>query len=61
MRPLPTLFALGALLAAPLAPAEAVVPGQPAPNFELLTPAGAPHRLADLRGRLVLLAFIGYG
>jgi hypothetical protein len=59
MRPLHAAFAL--LLATLARPAAAVEPGEPAPDYVLQTPAGATERLSDLRGRLVLLALIGWG
>jgi len=43
------------------APAGAIQVGQTAPDFELVDVDGQAHRLSDLRGHLVLLAFIGYG
>lgn len=39
------------------AEAEAAATAQPAPGFEVKTLAGEPLRLADLRGRVVVLLF----
>jgi len=51
-----------ALLAAALArPARAIEVGQAAPDFTLFDVNGVPHTLSDLRGNVVLLAFVGYG
>jgi hypothetical protein len=41
--------------------AGAIEVGQLAPDFTLNDIAGAPHSLSALRGKAVLLAFIGYG
>ncbi|HZW05207.1 MAG TPA: redoxin domain-containing protein [Anaerolineaceae bacterium] len=37
-----------------------ILPGEPAPNFELPTAEGVPVRLSDLRGRPVLLTFSSF-
>lgn len=39
------------------AKAEAAATARPAPGFEVKTLAGEPLRLADLRGRVVVLLF----
>ena len=41
--------------------ALAVGPGDPAPDFTLPDVNGTSYRLSDYRGRVVLLALIGYG
>ena len=41
--------------------AGAIQVGDVAPDFTLTDVDGNPHQLADLRGNLVLLAFVGYG
>ena len=41
--------------------ASAVGPGDPAPGFTLPDVNGTSYRLSDYRGRVVLLALIGYG
>jgi len=41
--------------------AGAIQVGDLAPDFTLTDVDGNPHHLADLRGNLVLLAFVGYG
>lgn len=41
--------------------AGAIQVGDLAPDFTLTDVDGNPHRLTDLRGKVVLLAFIGYG
>jgi cytochrome oxidase Cu insertion factor (SCO1/SenC/PrrC family) len=43
------------------APASAVLPGDLAPDFSLQNLQGATTTLAQFRGQLVLLAFVGYG
>lgn len=53
---------LAMLLTATLSPAlaigaDAVVPGQPAPDFALKNPAGENQRLSEWRGEVVLLSF----
>ena len=42
-------------------PAAAIEIGQAAPDFTLQDVNGASHTLSALRGKAVLLAFIGYG
>ena len=37
---------------------ELLHPGEPAPEFELANPAGQVVRLADYRGRPIVLAFL---
>ena len=54
-----TALVAGILLHA--AAAGAIEVGQPAPDFTLQDVNGASHTLSSLRGRLVLLAFVGYG
>lgn len=41
--------------------AHALGPGDPAPDFTLQDVNGTPHTLSDYRGKVVLLALIGYG
>jgi peroxiredoxin len=41
-------------------PAAAIEVGQPAPDFTLQETDGTTHTLSALRGRAVLLAFIGH-
>jgi hypothetical protein len=38
-----------------------VMAGQAAPDFQLTDTAGQVHELAAYRGKVVVLAFIGYG
>jgi len=54
-----TLVAAVLLLAAHSA--AAIQPGDPAPDFTLVDINGNSHSLHDDRGRVVLLAFIGWG
>jgi cytochrome oxidase Cu insertion factor (SCO1/SenC/PrrC family) len=61
MRVLPVLLLAAAATLAPAPRAHAVVVGQPAPDFTLQDGAGQSHRLSDLRGHVVLLAFVGWG
>jgi hypothetical protein len=53
----------GTALATGLQPSElsAVGPGDPAPDFTLQDVNGVSHTLSDYRGRVVLLALVGYG
>jgi peroxiredoxin len=37
--------------------AERVAPGQPAPDFDIITPEGTHMKLSDLRGKVVYLTF----
>jgi cytochrome oxidase Cu insertion factor (SCO1/SenC/PrrC family) len=55
------LGAVAWLLAGLPAGGAAVVPGDPAPDFTLQDVQGTSHTLGALRGKLVLLAFNGYG
>ena len=43
------------------AAARALGPGDPAPDFTLNDVNGVPYTLSDYRGKVVLLALIGYG
>jgi len=53
---------MAALAAAPLAtPVGAQMPGQPAPGFALTDTAGASVRLADFRGKYVVLEWFNQG
>lgn len=52
-------FVAGLILQA--ATAGAIEVGQTAPDFTLQDVSGASHTLSALRGKAVLLAFIGYG
>jgi hypothetical protein len=40
---------------------ESVMPGQVAPAFTLQDLSGASHSLGDHAGKVVLLAFVGWG
>lgn len=40
-----------------MAPVSGLEVGQPAPNFALPDQSGTVHRLADYRGKVVILAF----
>lgn len=40
--------------------AQAILPGEAAPDFTLTDTHGAEHTLSSQRGKVVLLAFIGY-
>ena len=51
---------LAALISA-AATAQALGPGDPAPDFTLNDVNGVPYTLSDYRGKVVLLALIGYG
>jgi hypothetical protein len=58
-------LAIGALLGAtllstPVARAQ-VMPGNPAPDFSLLDVGGQEYGLSQYAGKVVLLAFVGYG
>ena len=57
----PFALMLAALALAVPAPSRAIQVGDVAPDFTLQDVDGTAHRLADLRGNVVLLAFIGYG
>ena len=62
MRKSPAPVVIAALLLAGLrAPAMAIAPGNPAPNFTLSDVRGNSYTLSDYRGRVVLLAFVGWG
>lgn len=50
-----------ALLAGLAGPALSVMPGDAAPDFTLRDVYGGTHSLHDARGKLVLVALIGYG
>ena len=50
-----------ALLFGRAGPALAVQPGDLAPDFTLTDVYGGTHSLHEARGKLVLVAFIGYG
>jgi len=54
-------FVAALAVAATVAPSHAVGPGDPAPDFTLQDSGGTPYRLSDYRGRVVLLALVGYG
>jgi len=41
--------------------AQAVVPGDVAPDFTLQDLSGASYTLSNLTGQVVLLAFVGWG
>ncbi len=59
-----TLYLAGAALAAalgPMAARAAATVGQPAPAFELRDAAGAPVKLADFKGRTVVLEWTNPG
>src|SRR2546426_11313245 len=51
------------LLAIPLlaGAASAVAPGDTAPDFTLYDLNGVPYTLSDYRGKVVLLALVGWG
>ena len=51
---------VAALLSFPAA-ALAVAPGDVAPDFALLDTSGASISLSGFAGKVVLLAFVGYG
>jgi len=51
---------VAALLLLP-AHAAAVVPGDSAPGFTLQDVSGTAYSLAGFGGKVVLLAFVGYG
>jgi len=53
------VFAIWALLG--LDSALAVGPGDPAPDFTLQDVNGSSHSLSDYSGKVILLAFVGYG
>ena len=53
------LAAIAFLLAAHAA--AAVVPGEPAPDFTHQDIDGSTHTLSQYRGKVVLLAFVGWG
>ena len=58
---IPTLvLALSALLLSST-DANAVQVGDEAPDFTLLDPDGQSYTLSSYRGKVVVLAFIGYG
>jgi hypothetical protein len=50
-----------ALLAGLASPAFTVVPGDVAPDFALTDVFGGTHALHEARGKVVLVALIGYG
>ena len=52
---------LCALLLLQAIPVAAIEVGQAAPDFTLQESNGTVHTLSALRGKAVLLAFIGYG
>jgi hypothetical protein len=52
-------FLAGLLL--PAATAGAIEVGQPAPDFTRQDLSGMSHTLSALRGKAVLLAFVGHG
>jgi peroxiredoxin Q/BCP len=51
------LLAIPAALAPPPARAGELAVGDPAPDFQLQGSDGGKHRLSDLRGRMVVLAW----
>ncbi len=59
MRHARTIFAASLLLSA--APVRAIEVGAVAPDFTLQALGGGSYTLSALRGKAVLLAFIGHG
>ena len=55
------LFLLAGALTGSAGPARAVGVGEPAPDFSLQDLSGATYTLGAYRGKVVLLALVGWG